>query len=639
MRLSDPYNVAEFRPRATAVAILFIVFFFLILVRLWYLQIWKGEIYREFSDRNRFKIERLSAPRGQLLDRNGELIADARPRFDLMFTRGNSPFPEMELAQLGKVLKWTEAELEKKQEFIRKSPRYQAKLIAQDISSDELALIESQTLEYPGIDIEVVAVRDYLFNDNFFHVLGYTGEINDRELPRWQERYPERNYRLGDEKGVIGIESAFEGLLRGKDGRDFIVVDVKGRRINHEQWELLPKVSRVEPEAGLSLRLSLDLSLQLETTKAFEGKTGAAVALDPKTGQILAYVSRPGLDPNMFTRPISSETFQRLTNQPKNPFLDRVVGEHYPPGSTFKLIMAAAALESCVIDRNTSHFCPGYFRFGRRIWKCHHHSGHGRVNVVQAIERSCDVFFYNVGLGLGLDNMFAWSTRFGLGRRTYIANEVFPGKHDRLTRFNSEVPGFIPSEEWVHAKKWTTVEAETINAAIGQGAYTMTALQLARVMAAIGNGGLLYQPQLVLGSARSSGQVVEEYSAQVENQIDLDPRSREIVLQGMREVIQGAEGTARGSRLPNLEYGGKTGTAQVVALDISKAFKRQEFEDHALFVALAPLQDPKIAIAIVVENGGQGSRAAAPIAKAMIRNYLMRDQAMKEESDGKIISN
>ncbi len=621
MKLSDPYNVSELRARSITVAVLFGVLFIILLSRLWYLQIWKGAVYREFSDRNRFKVERLSAPRGPLLDRNGQLIADSRPRFEVSFTRGNAQNFDQELNVLRDVFKWNATDFERRVERLKKSPPYQAQTIASDLTFDELALLQSQSLELPSIDIEVNSVRDYLFKDAFFHVVGYTREINEIDLRKYQELYPERTYRQGDQKGVTGIEGLYEPLLRGHDGRDFFVVDVKGRRVNRSQWSMLSEANRIEPESGSLLRLTIDANLQILANDLMKGKDGAVVAMDPRNGEILAYVSHPALDPNAFTGVISSATFDEWMNREDKPYLDRVVGEHYPPGSTLKLVMAAAALESGVADLNTSVFCPGFYRLGNRVWKCHMKEGHGRVNIIQAIERSCDVFFYNVGQNLGLDSMYAWAMRFGFGRRTLIGSELFQGRVDRIFRFNSEQPGHISNSDWVYSSGGTTVEAEAINAAIGQGGYTVTALQLVRMVSAVTNGGKIFQPKLVSSAHDSLGKLLRSFDARLENEVHLKPEVREALLKGMEQVISGPMGTARASRIAGVEFGGKTGTAQSVALELSKRLKRKEFEDHALFVGAAPLHDPRIAVAVIVENGGHGS-GVAPIAKALIQSHL-----------------
>lgn len=363
------------------------------------------------------------------------------------------------------------------------------------------------------------------------------------------------------------------------------------------------------------------------------------MAFDPRNGEVLAYVSRPALDPNLFTQVLRSDDFKRLTSQNENPFLDRVVGEHYPPGSTLKLVMAAAALENGVIDERTTHFCGGSFRFGRRVWGCHKRDGHGRVNIIDAIEQSCDVFFYNVGLSLGLDAMFSWSARFGLGRRTFLGSEFLKAPQENLYRFNSEQIGFLPYEDWILARRHTTVEAETINAAIGQGAYLVTLLQLVRTISAFGNEGKIFEPLLVLEETNIQTGEKKSFDALVENNLHLDSRTRRIILKGMEQVVEGSLGTARGSRLPKIHFGGKTGTSQVVQLDVWKKRAKAErnFEDHGLFVGLAPIDKPELAVAVIVEHGGQGSRSAAPIAKQIIQAHFEKTMRAEVNHDDAVV--
>ncbi len=627
MRLADPHNIFEMRSRAIYVAAVFGLLMGLLLVRVWYLQIWQGEVYRQFSDQNRFKIERLSAPRGQIIDRDGALIADSRPRFDVYFTKGADKDWEVRLNLLREIFKWNEEEYQLRLNRLSRADRYVAQPIARDLLPHELALIELKSNDLSGVDVQVVAVRDYLYQDAFFHVIGFTGEIGEEELKRLRKRYPERDYRLGDARGVSGLEAMNEGYLRGRDGQDFQVVDVRGRKVNEDQWKFMPKTQRVEPRAGKTLQLSLDLGLQLEAIKAFEGRTGAAVAVDPSTGEVLAYVSRPALDPNLFSKVLTPSEFVSLKAQKENPFLDRVVGEHYPPGSTLKLVMAAAAIESGVVDQRTTHFCNGSFRLGRRVWKCHKKEGHGWVNVVQALAQSCDVFFYNAALAMGLDSLFSWSVRFGFGRRTFLGSEMLGSDLEKIYRFNSEQTGFIPYADWILSRRDSTVEAETVNAGIGQGAFLTTILQLARMTAALGNGGKIWQPMFVRSMMNSTGEDRTNYLATLENTMILSDKAQSLVTQGMEEVVSGKEGTARASRIPDIRFGGKTGTAQVVNLEVWKrsAKKVREFEDHALFVGTAPMEKPRIAVAVIVEHGGQGSRSAAPIAKRMIQYYLKKE--------------
>lgn len=635
MKLSNPNSVAELRHRAAALAIIFSCFLGLILIRLWYLQIWKGEEYRRFSDRNRFKIERLAAPRGQIIDRNGQLLADNRPRFDLQFTRAFSSNIDEEIKTLAEIFQWDEQTRLTKQAEVSKAAAYRSVRLARDITWDQLAQVQARSLELSGVDIDVLAVRDYLYGDSFFHSLGYTGEINEADLIRLSERYPERGYRLGDEIGVIGAEAFYERFLRGVDGREFHVVDVRGRPVQKSGLDLFDQKLRVEPQAGKTLQLTLDLPLQLEAIRAFGSERGAAVAISPQTGELLALVSRPALDPNIFTREVSGELLRKLRDRADKPFLDRSVAEHYPPGSTFKLIMATAALELGVIDTHTKYFCPGYFRYGRRVWRCHKRQGHGHVDLRDAIKKSCDVFFYNVGLLVGLDRMHEFSRRFGLGKRTHLGHEVFSkeGRLDRFFRFNFEQAGFIPDTRWVQEKGHTTIEGETINAGIGQGGYVTTVIQLARMVSIFANNGTIFQPQLVKNIRSPSGKILESYNSIVENRLRIEKIARDSVLDGMFAVVNEPEGTALGSRLRDFNFGGKTGTAQVVSLHRTENQDdlARELQDHALFVGLAPIENPQIAVAVVVENGGSGSRSSAPIAKAMVQNYLNRHLAKLEQ--------
>lgn len=636
MRLADSYNVSAYRPRAYSLAGFFIALIVLLLVRLWYLQIWRGEEYRAFSDQNRFKVVEISAPRGQILDRHGRLIADNRPRFDVVYTRGFSSDISAEFDILEQIFSWSKDEREEKEKFVRAGAPYRAALIARDVPWDELAAIEAQSLKLSGVDVQVLAVRDYLYGEAFFHVLGYTGEVNEADLRRLRQLRPEAQYRLGDQIGVFGAERLYESRLRGKDGRRFVVVDVKGRPVSRQEGSLIVEEGLVEARAGQSLRTSLDLELQLETIRAIGDQIGAAMAMKVDTGEILAMVSRPAIDPNLFTQLVTRDELQALRNQPDKPFLDRNLGEHYPPGSTFKLIMALAALHEGVIEPDTIINSPGFFRFGRRIWHEHNRAGFGKIDVREAIKKSSNVFFFNVGLELGLERMFEWSRFLGLGRRTWPGHEVYAQDQERLdqmTRMNSEQRGWIPTPAWVKRSGHTTVGAETVNAGIGQGGFLVTMTQLVRMMSAIGNGGQIFQPQLVLESLSAEGRVLNSYRAILENRVQMNEEFRQLVLDGMQAVVNETGGTALRARIPNVKVAGKTGTSQVVSLKHAERMEEEEdtrFQDHALFVALAPVEKPEIAVAVIIENGGSGGRTAAPVAKRMIQNYFMRQTAFLE---------
>ncbi len=636
MRLSNSGSAQDLRNRAITLVVLFSILLGLILARIWYLQIWKGDEYRQFSDRNRLKLKRLAAPRGQIVDRHFQLLADNRPRFDAYFIRGYASHLDHEIEVLGQIFQWSEEEVGRRKAEIRASPTYRERRIARDISWDQLAQIQARNFELSGVDIDVLAVRDYLYGDAFFHSLGYTGEINEIDLERLSSRFPERKYRLGDEVGVIGAELFYEAHLRGNEGRQFEVVDVRGRPVQRLGLDLFNQNIRTEPEAGKTVQLTLDLPLQLETVRAFGNQHGSAVAMSPKTGEILALVSRPAPDPNLFTRPVSPRFLQDLKSDPGKLFVDRSLAGVYPPGSTLKLVMATALLENKVVRPNTTYHCPGFFRYGRRVWRCHKRSGHGEVNLKKAVKESCDVYFYNAALLLGLDAMAEWSQKFGLGRQTRLGQELFVRDQnvERARLFNNEQRGFVPSSNWVRERQHTSIEGETINAGIGQGGNISTMVQLVRMVSAYASDSKIYHPQLVKAIRSPTGEAILEFSAAVEGTIQLDPMHLKEVMDAMTAVVNEVDGTALGSRVSEFKFGGKTGTSQVVSLQFTEDRKdvARNLQDHALFVGLAPMDDPQIAVAVVVEHGGSGSRAAAPIARAMVRNYLSRALALQSTS-------
>lgn len=636
MKLADAYNTSALRPRAYLLGGLFIFLIALLLVRLWYLQIWRGEEYRNFSDRNRFKVVEISAPRGKIFDRNGRLLADNRPRFDVHFIRGFSVDVESEMLLLKDIFQWSDEEYQAQLIAVEKSAPYRGARLARDASWSQLARLEARTLDLSGVDIQVLAVRDYLYGDAFFHSIGYTGEVGDHDLRYLRQSAPELRYRLGDQIGISGMERMYEHLLRGRDGRRFVVVDVRGRPVQQEESALVVEESLVPAQAGSSLRLSFDLELQLETIRALGDRRAAAIAMDPQTGQILAMVSRPAIDPNIFTQFVSRQRLRELRERPDKPFLDRNLGEHYPPGSTFKLVMALAALEEGVIRPDTILNSPGSFRFGRRTWHDHNRAGFGQIDLREAIQKSSNVFFFQVGLDLGLDKMFYWSRSLGLGRLTWPGHEVFSDRsrpQERLRRFNFEQPGHLSTSSWVRRLGNTTLGAETINAGIGQGGYLVTTTQLARMLSVIANGGKIFQPQFVLESMTSEGEKMRSFEAILENTVEINESYRHLILDAMGAVVNEPGGTAGRARIRGVRVGGKTGTSQVVSLSASDEDEENvSLQAHALFVGVAPVENPQIVVAIVVEHGASGGRAAAPVARQMIQNYLSRMQPERSPS-------
>ncbi|MDD5223391.1 MAG: penicillin-binding protein 2, partial [bacterium] len=467
-------------------------------------------------------------------------------------------------------------------------------LIHPDLPFPVLGRIESEKFWLPGILIEASPTRWYVEHDRAAHLLGYLGEVSPNEL----KTLAERGYRRGDVIGRGGLESAYESFLRGKAGALRLEIDASGREVK--------KIDEVDPEPGLTLELTLDLELQKTAEKLFDGhpNPGTVVALDPRNGEILVLLSRPAYDPNFFSTGVRPDYWKEIINHPDDPLENRAIRGQYPPGSTFKLITALAALEEKVISPGESLFCGGSLPLGRRTYKCWRKEGHGRVDIHKAIVQSCDVFFYRMGMRLGVDRIAKYAQVLGLGKKTGIE---IPG----------EKSGLIPTEEWklkTVGEPW--VKGEDLSTAIGQGYVLLTPLQLVSAYAQLAQGGKSFQPHLVRRIKHPDGQVVMEFLPQVRNNYSFPADTREILRAGFIGVVNEPGGTGGAARLPGITVAGKTGTAQVLTRpDNVQEFKVPEkLRDHAWFVAYAPAENPEIAVVVLVEHGGHGASVAAPIA-------------------------
>jgi penicillin-binding protein 2 len=432
------------------------------------------------------------------------------------------------------------------------------------------------------------------------HLLGYVGEISQQELGARQ------GYRMGDLIGKGGAERYWENYLRGIDGGQQVEVDAVGRKLR--------VLSEVEETPGNTLVLTVDRDLQLAAERALEDREGAIVALDTRTGDVLAMVSRPAFDPNIFARGIRAAEWRGLLENRKRPLNSKAVQGTYPPGSTFKMVMAAAALEEGVINPFTTIFCGGGIFFGNRTFRCWRQGGHGNMNVHEALVRSCDVFFYQVGQRLGVDAIAEYAHRFGLGAPTGITLEHESG-------------GIIPSSAWKRQRfgePWYA--GETLSVAIGQGYVTVTPLQMANVMAAIANGGTTYRPQFVKRIESPDGAVVLEQAPVVEHELNFKKSTLLQIRQALSDVVNTSRGTGTKARLATVEVGGKTGTSQVGKLGAERTKQggmARERKDHAWFVAFAPVGNPEIAVAVLAEHAGEhGGTAAAPIARSVLAHYF-----------------
>lgn len=597
----------------------------IIFSRLVYLQIFNGDKMRQYSEENRIKRVKISAPRGMVFDRNRTLLLDNRPAFDLeiipQYLKESKRSKET-LTLLASLIKVKEEEIYATLEKMKNQPTFIPIKVKEDLSREEVALIEAWKIDMPGVQIQQEIKRTNLYGDVAAHLLGYIGEVSSSELPNLNKTGDV--YKLGDSVGKFGIEQKLEEVLRGEDGEKLVEVDALGRiKFDKSRGRVLSTELEKVATPGKNLVLSLDQDLQMAALKAFGDNAGAAVAIDPKTGEILAMISRPSFDPTSFSRGITSTLWSQLVNNEKRPLRDKTIQDHYPPGSVFKIITAVAGLEEGAINDKTIFNCPGKIMFGGRAFHCHKREGHGNIDVRTAISKSCDVFFYKTAQRLkSVDDIAKWAFYLGLGRRTGIP----------LAR---EVPGLIPTEEWKQKRlnqAWNP--GETLSVAIGQGYVLTTILQLANTFASIANGGTQYRPFFVKRIESNEGQVISESKPEALDQHRLKPSTAKAIRDGMFDVVNSQGGTAYPQRLIGMDFIGKTGTAQVINLTKDRVYSKCENmkysqRHHGIFAGYAPADDPKIAVAVIAEHGCHGATAAAPVAKAVIETYLKKIDPVK----------
>lgn len=610
LNLSSGSSQEEYRNRFVAIGVLMGVIFALLVGRAWYLQVFNGRKWRQFAEANRLEVRQLPAKRGRILDRNGKIIADSRPSFDLTLTRSQvKKSVDDTLADLVELLGWEEIDRKEVRKRVKSGNPHDPVVVKRDMSRDELALILARQYAYPGVGVIDSPARSYPYGQHGSHLLGYLGEVSRKNLKKLRES-GDRSYRLGDVWGISGVEKEFEPLLRGEDGGSPLVVDAWGRKVGFEfSGVLLPQFQARDPQPGTDLVLAIDADVQEAAEKAFTHEVGAIVAMDPKTGDILALVSRPEYAPDRFARGVSKTYWRELMRDPNKPIYDRALRGRYPPGSTFKLITGIAALEEKVATVGEKVYCPGHYRLGRETKRCWKRGGHGWVDFHKAIQQSCDVYFYEMGHRLGVDRIAKYARMFGMGEVTGIG-------------INREARGLVPTEAWkqrVYHQPW--VGGETLSVAIGQGALQVTPIQLSVAFAALLNGGQVLKPRIALESREPEGEVVTSYPTEIREQFSLEPAFRQAMLNGLSAVVNEVGGTAYWSgRSKKVNIGGKTGTAQVVGLKSGL-----DIADHAWFVGYAPVEDPKIVVTVIVEHGGHGGSTSAPIVRKIIETYLVEE--------------
>ncbi len=586
--------------------------------RLVYLQILNGEKMRQYSEENRIKRVKIAAPRGMIFDRNRTLLIDNRPAFDLeiipQYLKESKQTDEV-VRRISSIIKMPMDEIQSILDRAKSQPSFIPVKIKNDLTRDEVAIIESWKITMPGVQITEEIKRTNIFGDVASHLMGYIGEVNSSELPILNKKG--LGYKLGDNIGKFGLEQRLEPTLRGIDGEKLVEVDALGRiKLSQKKGRFLENSLEKPAVPGKNLILTIDQDLQQIAAKAFGDKIGSLVAISPKTGGILAMISRPSFDPTEFSRGIPTALWNQLLNNENHPLRDKTLQDHYSPGSVFKLVTAIAGLEEGAIDENTHFTCTGSIRLGNRQYHCHSKHGHGSVNIVKAITASCDIFFYRVAQKLkSVDDLAKWAFFLGLGKKTGI----------NLAR---EVPGLIPTEEWkLKTLRQAWIAGETLSVAIGQSFVLTTALQLSNMYAAIGNGGTLYRPYIVKQIESFDGTVLQQFEPEALSNRRLSPKTYELIKKGLWGVVNTPGGTGFSQRLPGMDFVGKTGTAQVVRLSIDKVYQRCEtmrFRDrhNAIFAGFAPVNDPEIAVAVIAEHACHGASGAAPMVRAVIKSYL-----------------
>jgi penicillin-binding protein 2 len=618
-RLKDHWAEQRlFAGRIVAAIVVILLLVAALAARLYYLQVVKHEHFSDLSQGNRIRIEPLPPSRGLILDRNGEPLALNRPAYQLELIREQTPDVEDTLARLVQLGLLAEEDLERTRRAIKARRSFDAVPIRLQLNEEELARFAVNRPDFPGVEVRPRLTRFYPKGGTGVHAIGYVAAISEQD----QERIDVANYAGTTLIGKLGVERAFEDQLHGRTGYQQLLVNAQGRRVERVGIAT-PQLQRKEPVAGSDLYLAVDARLQHVAEEALAGQRAALVAIDPRNGDVLAFVSTPTFDPNGFARGLTYAEYDALANDIDVPLYDRALRGVYPPGSTIKPLVALAALEHGVMTPEERRLCRGAFQLPGsshryRDWK---KSGHGSVDMHMAIAVSCDVYFYSASAELGIDRMHESLSKFGLGEKTGID-------------IAGERSGLLPSTAWKReafkkpeAKVW--FPGETVIAGIGQGYMLATPLQLAHAIAAVAMRGQRFTPRLVRGIRDGATGAIREIPPVALPAVAVaDPAYWDVVIGGMVGVTNDPWGTARRSQLgAPYKIAGKTGTAQVFSIGQKERYNEKDvaerLRDHALFVAFAPADDPTIAVAVLVENGRSGSGTAAPIARKVFDAYLL----------------
>lgn len=578
----------------------------MIIARVFYLTVLQHDHYTTLSKSNRVKITPIPPIRGLIYSRDGVILAENKPTFSLGVIPEQIDDIDETIGQLKDILPIEDSDIERFKKALKNKRRFDNIPLRLNLNKEEVALFAVNRHRFPGVDVVAGLNRYYPLGEKLVHTIGYVARIDDDDVKQLNES----NYSGTTHIGKLGIEKSYESLLHGEVGHQQVEVNAQGRVIR--------VLDRTAPKPGKNLHLTIDLSLQQIAIDALENRRGAIVAMDPRNGDVLTFVSSPGYDPNKFVNGIDSRSYNLLLASKDKPLINRVIQGKYPPGSTVKPFMGLIGLDYGVRVATDEIWCPGWFslkghKHRYRDWK---KQGHGHTDLHKAIMQSCDVYFYSLAYELGIDRIYEGMSRFGFGKITGID-------------ISGETKALMPSREWKRralGQAW--FPGETLILGIGQGYSAATPMQLAKATATLANKGQVIRPRLVSGTSNSITNEVNALPYHSENKIKLSNNAYwDDVIASMKDVVHGVGGTAWRSGL-NAEYNfaGKTGTAQVIGIAQDKEYKKEEiaeeFQDHALFIAFAPVENPRIAIAIIVENGGGGSKTAAPIARKMFDHFM-----------------
>ncbi|WP_413293435.1 penicillin-binding protein 2 [Bdellovibrio sp. HCB185ZH] len=632
--VSNPDEAKEYQSRYRLFYILIAFTFSIFTMRLWYLQIISGNELREFSEKNRIKQNKITAPRGLMLDRDGKVLVENLPGFEVLLTPQYIEDLQSLAGTIGPILGMEPDKVVQKVQKSRKQngPFAQIRL-KENLSREEVFRLKRVRLDTPGLEIRESIVRYYPLKENGAQLFGYVGEISKRQIPIFNDLYKNfLKFDQGDIVGKSGLEETLERDIRGTDGISFIQVDAHGREAVTQTPNIYGEQIRDQvPVHGNNAVLTIDRDIQEAAYKAFNvtgvdnrGHIGGIMVMKTN-GEVLAWVSAPSFDPNEFSTGISPQTWSRLINDPFKPLRNKIIQDHNPPGSTFKPLVAVAALSEKVITPTTIVAAPGVFFFGRRPYHDALKQGHGNITIYQAIEESSNVFFYKMGIALGVDKMYDYINPMGIGQKTGV----------ELSR---EVSGIMPNSAWKKAtvgEEWQP--GENLSTAIGQGFVTVTPISMAIAYNAIATEGKVVKPFIIRKVLDQDGKVLRENFPQVvrdlqqpqPNGIKITPETFKVVKEGMRLVANGNKGTARYWKVPGVEFAGKTGTAQVMGfsadqIHASCTARPIHMRHHGWFVSYAPAENPEIVIAILAEHSCHGNTGGVPIARDIYNAYFQK---------------